>query len=94
MGEFKMKYYKFELKMGWANAISLLLFIVGFIVLGITYPNTIEFGSYNFLVILIAMILYLVIHELIHGISFMCFCKNKRNVRKRCSICNVPRKNI
>ena len=81
MGEFRMKYYKFELKMVWANVISLLLFIVGFIVLGITYPNTIEFGSYSFLVVFLSMIIYLVIHELIHGISFMCFCKDKKNVK-------------
>ena len=58
MGEFRMKYYKFELKMVWANVISLLLFIVGFIVLGLTYPNTIEFGSYNFLVVILSMIIY------------------------------------
>ena len=76
-----MKYYKFELKMWLANVISLLLFIIGFILLAITYPTTIEYGSYNMLTVLISLFLYLAIHEIIHGISFMFFCKDKRNVK-------------
>ena len=67
--------------MGWANAISLLLFILGFMVLVITYPNRIGLGSFGTGVFLIAMIIYLIIHELIHGLAFMYFCKDKRNVK-------------
>ena len=74
-----MKYYKFELKMLWANIFSLVLFVLGFIFLALTYPNQIVFD--NYLSILLAMIIYLTIHELIHGISFMFFCKNKGNVK-------------
>lgn len=73
-----MKYYKFELNMVWANIISVLLLIVGFIVFILTYGI---FEYTNYLSLVISFVLYLAIHEIIHGLAFSYFCKNKYNVK-------------
>jgi len=72
-----MKYYKFELNMLIANIVSLLLFIVGFCILILTY------GYINNSVglLLIEFVIYMIIHEIIHGLAFSLFCKNKGNVK-------------
>ena len=75
-----MKYHKFELNLIWANILSVVLFVLGFIFLLFTY-KPIEFTEYGVGKLLIGMLLYLMIHEIIHGLAFSCFCKDKRSVK-------------
>ena len=75
-----MKYYKFELSMLWANIVSIVLLIVGTIIAFITYgaiydPNT------TMVIALFELVIYLIMHEILHGLAFSCFCKNKNNVK-------------
>ena len=74
-----MKYYKFELSMAWANVLSVILLVLGMIVALFTYGGFFSANSSGFM--LFELLIYLVIHELLHGIAFSCFCKNKSNVK-------------
>ena len=74
-----MKYYKFELSMLWANIFSVVLLIIGMIFTLITYGTF--FTGNKVIFFMFELILYLVIHEILHGIAFSCFCKDKSNVK-------------
>ncbi len=73
-----MKYYKFELNMIWANIICILLFVIGIIFAHNIYGD-LMFNNLDF--IFLELLIYLIMHELIHGITFSLFCKNKSNVK-------------
>ena len=73
-----MKYYKFELSMLWANIFSLVLFFLGFAIAFLTY-GPIYFNNMG--IVLVGLFIYLAIHEIIHGIAFSLFCKDKSNVK-------------
>ena len=73
-----MKYYKFELSMLWANIISLVLFVLGIICFNVTYG---EYDYPNMIILMLTFIIYLTMHEIIHGLAFSYFCKNKYNVK-------------
>ena len=73
-----MKYYKFELSMLWANILSLVIFVIGFVVMFFAY-GPIQMNNMG--LVLFELFLYLGIHEVVHGIAFACFCKDKKNVK-------------
>jgi len=62
----------------WANILSLVIFIVGFIIMFLLY-GVIQTNNMGFA--LLGLFIYLAIHEVIHGIAFSCFCKDKKNVK-------------
>lgn len=72
------KYYKYELNMLIANILSIVMFIVPIIILTIL---KFDFYSSNNSLFLIELFLYFIIHELLHGLGFLAFAKNKKNIK-------------
>lgn len=72
------KYYKYELNMLIANILSIVMFIVPIIILAIL---KFDFYSSNSGLFLLELILYFIIHELLHGLGFLIFAKNKKNIK-------------
>lgn len=72
------KYYKYELNMIIANILSIVMFIVPIIILTIL---KFDFYSSNSGLFLLELILYFIIHELLHGLGFLIFAKNKKNIK-------------
>lgn len=73
------KYYKYEIKMLLMNILSMVLFILPFVILGLCrYNIRIE---YNFSFFIIGIIIYYILHELLHGIGYSFFAKNKKNIK-------------
>lgn len=72
------KYYKYELNMIIANILSIVMFIVPIIILTIL---KFDFYSSNNSLFLIELFLYFIIHELLHGLGFLIFAKNKKNIK-------------
>lgn len=72
------KYYKYELNMLIANILSIVMFIVPIIILTIL---KFDFYSSNSGLFLFELILYFIIHELLHGLGFLIFAKNKKNIK-------------
>lgn len=72
------KYYKYELNMLIANILSIVMFIVPIIILTIL---KFDFYSSNSGLFLLELILYFIIHELLHGFGFLIFAKNKKNIK-------------
>lgn len=76
------KYYKFELDMVKANILAFVL-IIPYILSIFIFNDFFDdpFGTDNFLVFFILMIIYFAIHELCHGIGYSLFAKDKKNIK-------------
>ena len=72
------KYYHFELNMTVMNILSVVLFVLPFIILSICgYEITFDHAG----LILIAMLFYLLIHEIFHAIGYSLYARNKNNIK-------------
>ena len=76
------KYYKFELNITALSALSLILLIV-FVGADFMIRNNYDaFATgYGMRWFLLAYLVYIVLHEICHGIGFTLFVKNKKNVK-------------
>ncbi len=75
------KYYKFELDMIIANILALVL-MIGVFLLYVFYKKTLEI-DYNGFYLLI-MLFYFALHEIFHGLGYLIFVKNKKNIKYGC----------
>lgn len=73
------KYYKYELNILLANILSLVMLIIPIIVLSILKFDFYSGSSTG--IMLIEIILYFIIHEICHGIGFLIFAKDKKNIK-------------
>lgn len=73
------KYYKYELNMLIANILSLVMMIVPIIILEIIGINV--YTSLSSGLLLISLLIYFIIHELLHALGFSLFAKNKKNIK-------------
>lgn len=72
------KYFHYELNMTIMNILSIVLFIVPFIVLVLCgYSFNFKFNG----LVYIGMFLYLIVHELFHALGYSLFAKNKKNIK-------------
>lgn len=72
------KYYHFEIDMIVMNVLSIILFIVPFILLLLYgYNMTLEHTG----LLLIVMLFYLLLHELFHAIGYALFATSKNNIK-------------
>lgn len=73
------KYYKFELNMVWANILSLVMIIVPIVILTLlNFPfYNLKFSGLH----LFFIIIYFILHELLHGVGFLLFAKDKKNIK-------------
>ncbi len=67
------KYYKYELNMLIANILSLVMMIVPIIILEIIGINV--YTSLSSGLLLISLLIYFIIHELLHALGFSLFAK-------------------
>ena len=78
------KYYKFELNMVIMNFLSIALLFIGlgiWFLLGLLFaPKGIKFNM-NPSFFLLLFFLYLVLHEICHGIGYSLFAKNKKAIK-------------
>ncbi len=72
-------YYKYELNMLVANILSLVMMIVPIVILEIIGINVYTSLSNGFL--LISLLIYFIIHELLHALGFSLFAKNKKSLK-------------
>lgn len=73
------KYYKYEINMLSMNILSMVLFIVPFVILilcGYDILYNLDFPIY-----FIGIIIYFCLHELLHGIGYSFFAKDKKNIK-------------
>lgn len=73
------KYYKYELNMMLANILSIVMMIVPILLLSFLGVN-ISWGE-SISLFLLLVILYFVLHELLHGLGFFFFAKDKKNIK-------------
>lgn len=72
------KYYHFELNMTVMNILSIILFIVPFLLLFLCgYSMNLKYTG----ILLIGMLLYLLLHELFHAIGYALFARDKNNIK-------------
>lgn len=72
------KYYHFELNMTVMNILSIVLFILPFIIVAICgYEFEIRYSGF----LLIVVIFYLLLHELFHAIGYSLFASDKNNIK-------------
>lgn len=72
------KYFHYELNMTVMNILSIVLFIVPFIVLRLCrYSMNFRFNG----IVFMGMFFYLIIHELFHALGYSLFAKNKKNIK-------------
>lgn len=72
------KYYHFELNMTVMNILSIILFIVPFLLLFLCgYSMTFKHTG----ILLIGMLFYLLLHELFHAIGYALFARDKNNIK-------------
>lgn len=72
------KYYHFEINMTVMNILSIVLFILPFIILfSFGYRMTLEHTG----LLLIVMLFYLLLHEIFHAIGYSLFASNKNNIK-------------
>jgi hypothetical protein len=77
-----MKYYKFTLKMGIMNVLTVVLMLfAGVIVIACGYRFNMVFNSFNIMLLSMGSFLYLFIHEICHGLGYTMFAKNKKNIK-------------
>ena len=76
------KYYKFELNVTALSALSLILLIV-FVGADFMIRNNYDsfISGFGMRWFLLAYLVYIVLHEVCHGIGFTLFVKNKKNVK-------------
>lgn len=72
-------YYKYELKLGLMNVLSVVLFVIPLILLGI-------FGysfnmNYNEGLGMLGLLFYLFLHEIFHAIGYALYAKDKKNIK-------------
>lgn len=72
------KYYKYELNILLANILSLVMIIVPLIIMA--YLGF-DFSSGYHGLFLLEMIVYFIVHELLHGLGFLIFAKDKKNIK-------------
>lgn len=73
------KYYKYEINMLSMNILSMVLFIMPFVILilcGYDILNNLDFPIY-----FIGIVIYFCLHELFHGIGYSFFAKDKKNIK-------------
>ena len=77
------KYYKFELDMLIANVLAIVL-MVGVFILFVSFKKTIEvkFSGFYLLIIL----LYFLLHEVLHGFGYSFYVKDKKNIKYGCML--------
>lgn len=73
------KYYKYELNMTIMNILSIVLVIIPIIVLRLFGYNI--YYIENIGLFFLGLILYFMIHELLHGLGYMLFAKDKKNIK-------------
>lgn len=72
------KYYHFEINMTIMNILSIVLFILPFILLSLCgYNMTLDHTG----LLLIVMLFYLLLHEIFHAIGYSLFASNKNNIK-------------
>ena len=72
------KFYHYELNMTVMNILSIVLFILPFLILVISGYEM----SYNFSgIMLICMMFYLLLHEIFHAIGYSLFVESKNNIK-------------
>lgn len=74
------KAYIYKMKMLPANAISIIIFVL-FLVVTVLLNRSVFVGSKNFVVFSVAMILYLCLHELLHGLGFYLGGTKRKNIK-------------
>lgn len=77
------KYYKFEINMKLLNILAIVIFILVYIIAMIINPNVLNIinEDYNFVYVYLGMFGYFFAHELLHGIGYSLFVKNKKNIK-------------
>ena len=73
------KYYKYELNIMSANILSLVMLIIPIIILFIFKVDVIEGTALT--TILFTMVVYFILHELLHGIGFFLFAKDMKSIK-------------
>ena len=63
-----MKYYKYKMNAVYFNVFASILIVLGFLLHYCLFSNYIMEGSF-----LVYMVLWMFLHEILHGIGFMCF---------------------
>lgn len=72
------KYFHYELNMTIMNILSIVLFILPFVVLILCgYSINFHFNG----IVFIGMFFYLIVHELFHALGYSLFTKNKKNIK-------------
>lgn len=65
------KYYLFEININILNTVSLILFIVLFILCNVLFPKTADITKIDFVLLFGFYILYMLLHELLHSLSYV-----------------------
>ncbi len=99
----KKKYYLFEMNLKWLNIFSIILLLTFFIIT-IVLGKKIDFNGNAWIVTLLLFIPYLILHEILHGVSYVLHGVSFKNITFGahlekgilCCLCkqNVSRKNI
>ena len=74
------KAYIYKMKMLPANVLSIIIFVL-FLVVTVLLNRSVFIGSENFVVFSVAMILYLCLHELLHGLGFYLGGTKRKNIK-------------
>ncbi len=103
MKEEKKKYYVFEMNLKWLNIFSIILLLFFFLI-AIAFDVKINFTGSSWIITLILFIPYLILHELLHGFSYVLHGAKLKNITFGahlekgilCCLCkqNVSKKNI
>ena len=73
------KYYKYELNMSIMNILSVVLFVGFLAIISINGYDITENINYSFYII--GIIFYLIFHEVLHGLGYSFFAKDKKNIK-------------
>ena len=81
MNKDNLRYYTYQLDMIILNILAILLFVIMMVVVYFVGYDFSDITDYNLLVLFILMFVWLMVHEVIHGIGFALFKEvNKKNI--------------
>lgn len=76
------KYYKFELNMILMNILVIVIYIGIYILCGVFNPSLLNLGTNtDAALFFLGMIGYFILHEIVHGIGYSIFAKDKKNIK-------------